>query len=216
MTRTEVLQINLNRSRRAQSILDQNMVENKIGICIISEPSKIADTWFSSQNGLAAIYHKQEFLAHRCTLFKKGINYVAIKCGGIIFASVYISPNVDIGAYRDFLDELDDLIALCNGGDLVLGGDFNSHATTWGSNNTDARGLLLENWAAGYDLRLINSGTAPTCIRPQGDSIIDITWVTADLIRHVTGWCVRQDLESLSDHQCITFGIGDPLKRIKK
>lgn len=114
---------------------------------------------------------------------------MAIKCGRIILASVYISPNVDIGTYRGFLDELDDLIALFNGGGLVLCGDFNSHATMWGSNNTDARGLLLENWAA--DLRLINSETAPMYICPQGDSIIDINWVTADLIRYVTGWCIR-------------------------
>lgn len=133
----------------------------------------------------------------------------------LVLPLLYISPNADIGIYRGFLDELDDLIALTNGGGLVLCGDFNSHATMWSSNATDARGLLLENWAAGHDLRLINSGTAPTCIRPQGDSIIDITWVTADLIRHVTKWCVRQDMESLSDHQCITFGIGGPLSRIR-
>lgn len=60
---------------------------------------------------------------------------------------------------RELLDELDALIAFTNGGGLVLCGDFNSHATLWSSNATDARGLLLENWAAGHDLRL-NSGTA--------------------------------------------------------
>lgn len=41
----------------------------------------------------------QEFLAHQCTLFRRGVNFVAIKCGRVTFVSVYISPNVDISIY---------------------------------------------------------------------------------------------------------------------
>lgn len=213
MIRTEVLQINLNRNWRAQSILEQNMVENRIGICAISEPIKIVGSWFCSRNSLAAICARQEFLAHPCTLVREGTDFVAVRCGPVIFTSVYISPNVDIGTYRTFLDELDDLIDFINGAGMILCGDFNSHAAMWGSRLTNARGILLENWAAGHDLRLINRGTMPTCVRPQGDSIIDLTWVSTDLIRYISGWSVRLDMESLSDHQCITFGIGGPLSR---
>lgn len=58
MIRTEVLQINLNRNWRAQSILDQNMVENKIGACIISEPIKFANTWFSRMVSLQSVVNR--------------------------------------------------------------------------------------------------------------------------------------------------------------
>lgn len=113
---------------------------------------------------------------------------------------------------------MDDLIGLINDAhfNLVLCGDFNSHSAMWGSVLTDTRGVLLQNWVADHDLRLVNNGTTPTCIRPQGDSVIDFTWVSADLMRHVTEWRVRSDLESLSDHQCVTFGIGSPLNGLRR
>lgn len=191
------------------------MVEQRVGLCAISEPNRTVDSWLCSQDGLSAICYKHEFLAHPCNLFKTGVNFVAVKYGTIIFTSVYVSPNVDIGSFRILLDELDDLLGMINDACLILCGDFNSHSAMWGSTLTDSRGILLQNWAANHDLRLVNHGTAPTCIRPQGDSIIDLTWVLADLIGYISEWRVRSDLESLSDHQCVTFSLGGPLSEIR-
>lgn len=91
-----------------------------------------------------------------------------------MFLLQYVSPNVDIGSFRVLLDELDDLVGLINDAhfNLVLCGDFNSHSAMWGSALTDARGVLLQNWAAGHDLRLVNNGTTPTCIHRVTQSLI--------------------------------------------
>lgn len=63
-------------------------MEHRVGLCAISEPNRIADSWFSSQGGLSAVCYKQKFLVYPCNLFKTGINFVAVKCGIIVFTSV--------------------------------------------------------------------------------------------------------------------------------
>lgn len=80
--------------------MEQNMMEHRIGLCAISEPNRIADSWFGSQDGVSAVCYKQEFLIYSCNLFKAGINFVADNCGTIVFTSVYVSPNVDISSFR--------------------------------------------------------------------------------------------------------------------
>lgn len=205
---TKVLQINANRSWRAQDMLSQYMVEMRVGLCAVSEPAHVLDTWAGSRNGLAAVCHNHDFLPHSCVLFRSGLNFVAVKCGALIIASCYISPNVNIGLFRGLLDELDELIGEIRGQAFVLCGDFNSHSVQWGCPSTDDRGALLQSWAAGRDLRLVNSGRIPTCVRPQGDSIVDLTWVSSGLVRSVRNWCVRDDMESLSDHLYISFVVG--------
>lgn len=60
---------------------------------------------------------------------------------------------------------------------------------------------------AAWDMRLINSVGVPTCVRPQGSSSVDLTWVSPGLVSRVDGWVVRVDLESLSDHLYIDFRL---------
>lgn len=62
-------------------------------------------------------------------------------------------------------------------------------------------------WAAERDLRVANTGETPTCVRPQGCSIINLTWASPDLIGSIRNWRVREDLESLSDHRYIVFSL---------
>lgn len=63
-------------------------------------------------------------------------------------------------------------------------------------------------WAAAYDLRIANVGNSPTCVRVQGQSIIDLTWTTSDTTGLISDWSVREELETLSDHVYITFAVG--------
>lgn len=63
-------------------------------------------------------------------------------------------------------------------------------------------------WTAGHDLRLLNDGLSPTCVRPQGDSIIDLTWVSPRLVCKINSWSVRSDIISFSDHLYVLFVIG--------
>lgn len=80
-------------------------------------------------------------------------------------------------------------------------------ADLWGSSITDGRGRLLIGWAAERELRVGNKGETPTCVRPQGSSIVDLTWISPDLLRFIKNWKVREDVESMSDHNYITFDL---------
>lgn len=58
---------------------------------------------------------------------------------------------------------------------------------------------LLCAWALSHD-RLVSVGNTSTYIRPQGHSIVDITWSSPSLIDHLGAWRVLGDVETLSDH----------------
>ncbi|KAL6416347.1 hypothetical protein ACFW04_013546 [Cataglyphis niger] len=82
---------------------------------------------------------------------------------------------------------------------ILICGDFNSKSKLWGSPFSDERGTTIDEWAAASDLRLLNTGSDPTCIRAQGCSIIDLTWASPGLVRYISSWQVL-DLSTLSDH----------------
>ncbi|KMQ81570.1 reverse transcriptase [Lasius niger] len=101
--------------------------------------------------------------------------------------------------FLEFLEELSGTVRAL-GGKIILCGDFNSKSTLWGSPITDARGDEVERWAAANDLRIANVGSVPTCVRPQGSSIIDLTWVSPRAIGLLNDWTVREDVETIRPH----------------
>lgn len=43
------------------------------------------------------------------------------------------------------------------------------------------------------DMMLANEGNVPTCVRTQGESVVDLVWITADLREKVQGWRVMDE-----------------------
>lgn len=129
-----------------------------------------------------------------------------------MFVSVYISSNLGLPDFNAVLDELSG--ALSNRVDkLIIGGDFNSKASLWGSRQTNSRGRLFVEWAVERDLRIANIGNTPTCVRWQGSSIVDITWTSSDLLSHIGDWHVGVDIESLSDYLYVLFLLSSARSR---
>lgn len=91
---------------------------------------------------------------------------------------------------------------------LVIGGDFNAKSLLWSAACTNRRGELLERWSAVLDLHLVNVGGSPTCVRPQGNSIVDLTWCSSHAVNLIGGWSVLESVETLSDHVHIYFTLG--------
>lgn len=173
----KVLQCNLNNSWAVRDIMLQFVAEENVDICVISEPGRVASDsplWFLSLNGGAAIYHRRDLAAPSLSLVKRGRRFVAVRCGDIVIAACYISPNIPINIYLEALDELEDLV--CASGPLVIiAGDFNTRSPTWDNMRFNRKGELFEHWAASCELSLLNVGFSSTCIRPQGESVIDLT-----------------------------------------
>lgn len=198
------LQINLNRSRSAQDLLMQHILELNIDLCAIMEPSWIGNSqeWFSSNDGNALIFAKTN-LKSRITSRR---SIVAVTCQGFTLISAYVSPNLTLPLFISFLEEIKSLIIQVRS-PIILCGDFNAHSSFWGSTRDNRRGTLLLDYMAEFDLRLVNSGSAFTCSRAQGNSIIDLTWASAGLMSSIEDWRVNESLASLSDHLYISFSV---------
>lgn len=127
--------------------------------------------------------------------------------GGIHLASVYLSPRLSMAETEDRLDELAAALNALGSVPTIVAGDFNAHAMLWGSRTTNARGRLVMDWAISNNLRCINRGRESTCVRTQGESIVDITWASPGCAQAIVKWEVLRDAESMSDHMYIEFSM---------
>jgi len=204
-----ITQINLNHHWAAQNLLVQYVAEHQIDVACITEPASVPrnSRWFSSTDGLSAIFIGTRNLRGRCLPEKIGRNFIVARCDWFFLFSVYISPNEDDANVNLILDDLSEAVRNL-GGRCIVSEDFNAKSTLWGSPVTDWRGSVVERWAAELDLNIANIGSTPTCVRHNDSSIVDLTWASADVFRFLSGQ-VLSDAVSLSDHRYIAFKIGD-------
>ena len=195
-----ILQANLNHSVKAQDLLLQTMDEHGLGLAVVAEPyrtplsnrvSDITDTVAVIRVGYAD--------SPAIITVRRGQGFVVTAWGGMLIVGVYESPNVHTESLRRLLDEIRSNIAPLMAQNVLVLGDFNAKSVLWGSPRTNARGEAVAEWAAELDMRLINEGSRSTCVRWQGESIVDLTWASPSAARKVRSWEVTVDLETLSD-----------------
>lgn len=203
----KITQINLNHSWAALDLLRQHMAENNVTLAIVSEPPKgikAGNECFVSEDGSAAVVWKSDSSEWACRLVDIGIGFVVVSVEDVQVVSCYFSPNVSRNDFTKALDILNRRVkALAK--PYIICGDFNAHASMWGSRDTNRRGELVSDWSAELDLRLMNVGDAYTCVRPQGSSIIDLSWASPGITRRIDKWMVLVDKETLFDHLYIEF-----------
>lgn len=88
---------------------------------------------------------------------------------------------------------------------FVIAGDFNAWAIEWGSQRTSPKGRALLEAFAFLDVSLLNTGAEYTFYRNGHGSIIDITFVSANLYM-LSEWKVSE-CYTQSDHSAIIFDI---------
>ncbi|XP_047368628.1 uncharacterized protein LOC124956620 [Vespa velutina] len=216
-----VLQINLNHARRAQDILIQRMRENSVEIAVIAEPWWVPsgdERWFSSLGGtsLSAVLVGEN--GRPCSLVCRGLFYVAVKWGDSLVVSVYFPPSENINMFSRLLDELEEHLETFPTLPALVAGDFNARFSRWDpKGRSNCRGELLYAWANRVNLGLLSRVGCPTCVRPQGSSVVDLTWGTPAAGVRLSDWRVDQ-VESLSDHLYISYSYrhgaaGDRISR---
>lgn len=201
-----LIQINLNRSGAAHALLDQIIVENKIDLVIISEPYKKIqkhDRYIIDQNEDVAIMIVNPNIKYYQIIRKKG--QVWIKLQNFFIGGVYVSPNVDDGIYRAFIAELEETFR-AGKMPVVIAGDFNAKSNMWGSPQLNKRGEIVEEFIAANSMMVVNEGSAPTFVRRDQQSHLDLTLCTENMSNKIKNWKVM-DEESLSDHKYISFNI---------
>ncbi|XP_054015953.1 uncharacterized protein LOC128896612 [Hylaeus anthracinus] len=183
MPPVRILQANLNHSARAQDLFVHCLAELGVGLVVAAEPYRVVDrpNWVADALGSVVIVGGDTTALR---VFARGEGFVGAECGGLALIGIYAPPTRA----------------------LVLG-DFNAKSTAWGGPATDARGRAVLEWAASADIRLRNRGSVSTCVRWQGESIVDLSWTTPAAARLVSGWRVAEEVESLSDHLYILINV---------
>lgn len=202
---TSFLQANVGRSRGAQDLFLQTLAERGCTLGIAAEPNHVPERhpcWAGDELGSVAITWRWWKNAPVCTTLEKGRRYVAVRWGSVA-VGVYLPPSGTLADFETWLGDLEACIRRLQPLPTLIAGDFNSWSQTWGSRRTGVRGRTLEEWAATLDLVLLNRGNTATCVRAQGESVIDLTWASPSAARMVKRWRVMTDLEHLSDHRYI-------------
>ena len=202
-----ILQANVNRRREALDLLYKEALESKCDVIAVSEPNKtmvqnsrwVVDEFADAAalilpNGPVVINHGSE------------PGFVWVETSQFVVYSCYISPNVDITKYENFINSLQSSVRKQSKG-IIITGDFNAHSVVWGSSATNKRGEILLDWVAANALVILNDGKSPTFIRRETKSYLDLTICTEEIARNMVEWRVLSGKETLSDHEWIMVRI---------
>lgn len=136
-----------------------------------------------------------------------GTGFTWMEIENMVVISCYMSPNSSARQYDRFMRDLGDVVRAKAHKEVIVGGDFSAKAPAWGSSKTDHRGEAVLLWMAGMGLTVLNEGGEATCIRPNGESHVDLTMANGRAADTVSKWRVLGE-ESLSDHHYIAFEAG--------
>lgn len=203
----KLMQANLHRSRTADSLLAQIVVEHTVDVVIISEQykKKESGTWLEDATKTAAIWIPTHSRAH---ISSKGTGncFVYVDIIGTRIISCYLTPSDNIQTFQGKLDDIEEksLELEC---DYIIAGDFNSRAPEWGSQSADSRGRRVMNMVSRLGLVVLNDPRAKT-FRRQGceHTTPDLTLASETTASKVHTWEVCEDYTA-SDHQYITYSL---------
>lgn len=199
----KILQINLHTCRLAHHLLQKTVEEEHIDICIISEPNlELCSNWYHDTEKLTAIWVVNRNLIIQDQGSGKGFTWIITN--NCLILSCYKSPNSDKTRAEQFIDDVDQLVAIHN--EVILAGDFNAKAIEWGPYiYPNERGIVINDYISKRSMILLNDGIKPTFFRRGQLSWIDLSITSEAIGRRTRNWQVRDDLESASDHRYITF-----------
>ncbi|CAB0041230.1 unnamed protein product [Trichogramma brassicae] len=130
-------------------------------------------TWISDADNQSAIWvcgraHVQWYSSGQSHF------YTWAQIAGIFIFSIYAPPRL---SQEEFTGLLSNIVDEARGKTPILvAGDFNAWSTEWGSRETKPRGEALLDALAPLDVLLLSTGSKPTFVGQQGESIVDLTF----------------------------------------
>ena len=200
------LQLNLNHCEAAQALVMQMVREMRIDVAILCDQHRTLRspyTWISDANKQTAIWVCGELPMQRCSS-EESRYYTWAQVAETYIFSVYAPPRL---SDEEFTGLLTNIVVEARGkSPLLIAGDFNAWSTEWGSRETRTRGEILLDALAPLDVILLNTGSDPTFVGPQGSSVVDLSFASDSLFNRVSSWRVS-DAYTGSDHQAVVYEI---------
>ncbi|XP_072948772.1 uncharacterized protein [Epargyreus clarus] len=190
-------------------LLHQCLVDCSVSLAVVAEPYRVPEhpRWVGDDAQSVAVYWAGGEGDPPCSRLHSERGIVAVEWGPLAVLGCYVSPNCTLAAFETFLDRVANCVRSCLPRPVFVMGDFNAHSRVWGNRRDSVKGRATLEWAGGLDLRLLNRGSVSTCVRWQGESVVDLSWATLSAERLVTGWKVADDLVTLSDHRHILVDV---------
>ncbi|XP_045453781.1 uncharacterized protein LOC123663086 [Melitaea cinxia] len=204
------LQANLNHCARAQDLLMQALAQWRIDVAVAAEPYFVPSShpcWAADLNGTVAIVSRSNDGSLPFSVEERGPGYVVAKWGEYAVVGAYFSPNKTVAELEAFLDLLVAAVGRQAPRQVVLLGDLNAKARDWGNPFTDSRGEVVREWAVTAGLTLLITGSAHTCVRHNGGSVMDLSFASPSIAARVQTWRVLSEVETLSDHKYVRFEV---------
>ena len=219
-------QINLGKRHEAMTNLNQKTSQGRF-IALMQEPNISTARGMNKVSGLDsqhAIYHtnspncRAAIYAHR--EIPLWMNHDLSDNDNA--ACLWVTKNITasrvlvISSYWDrFVLESPQILtkalnyASANNFEVLIGADTNAHSVLTGSDSTDARSQILENFIFKHNLDIVNHGSEHTFESHVGKSCIDVTLATPNLASQIRNWKVDKT-DNHSGHHTLTFGISTP------
>ncbi|XP_072759890.1 uncharacterized protein [Anoplolepis gracilipes] len=192
MSKIDLLQSNLNHCARAQDLFLHTLTQYKCGVGIAADLHRISPNhpcWARDDQGSIAITWKEEVGSSSCIKIGAGRHHVAVEWGPVWMVGCYIPPSIrDLTRFGDVLDEIAVLVQRRLSEPIIVAGDFNVWNRLWGFRHTNGNGRVMKDWAAVLTLVLINQGSNSTLVRPQRESIVDLTWASPSAADRIANW----------------------------
>lgn len=186
------------------------MAERGCAVGIIAEPYRVPrdnPNWASDDERTVAITWRTTHNFPPCNRIQSKKGVLVVDWGKFTLIGVYVSPNDRLSEFEGWLEDITNCLKTRPSRPTIIAGDFNAKSELWGAKIPNSRGRATERWAAQNGLVLVNTGSTSTCVRHQGESVIDLTWASAGASRNISNWRVAEDIEILSDHRAIEMEI---------
>ncbi|XP_076764844.1 uncharacterized protein LOC143431791 [Xylocopa sonorina] len=186
----------------------ESLQSGVVELVVATEPYFIHDkpSWISDTEGKVAIIQATPTRIRPITLIARGRGFVAVSWLDCVVIGIYAPPSWSLQNFDQLLDDVGGVVRRHAHLLTFVLGDFNAHSTLWRSTRTNQRGHSTMDWAASTNLKLLNQGSASTCVRQQGESKIDLSFANGAAARRVKKWIV-DTAETLSDHLYIRISV---------
>lgn len=225
---TSIAQINMGRGRIATAELKEISVTKKIALALIQEPyARKGKVEGMGADVRCLTANKPDSNPWACiAVFDRNVDAMVITelsddccvCaeitgtfGKIILVSIYCRMG---GRMEDETAKIQKIVDRLPGRRILLGGDVNARNGLWGSagassredaRRTRERGRVFEECIASNNLLVLNEAGQPATFgSSQGESDIDVTFVSDTLYGKIQDWRVSPGVIS-SDHRLITW-----------
>ena len=159
----------------------------------------------NTRSGIITTKNIQAYMLSHLSNRDQTVITVKLERQTIVLASIYMPGDSLLPPPSDIMKEL---VIHCEANklSLIICSDTNCHHIAWGSTDCNVRGESLLDYILSKNLFFCNEGVKPTFETKTQRQVLDVTFITENLINKIENWRVCDEF-NFSDHKTIKFDL---------